>query len=315
MTTPQQPRGSVRPDVSVVIVNWNRLELTASALRSLYEGTSGVSFEVILVDNGSADRSVEQLSRRFPSIRMIANSSNQGFGRAVNQGFHQARGRYLLTLNNDTRLLGNTIGQSVAYMDAHAEVGALGVLHYNEGEPRTVQGSAFNLPRPLSELLAMAGLGALVPHNGFDPARERDVEWLCGSYMMLRRECTDDVGFFDERFFAYDEDIDWCVRARKAGWAVRFWPGAALVHLGGGVAPFMRDKTFVHFRSRLTYLRKHHTVLAAGAYYGSMLAVLSAAMLWQCARLPAGAARAKDVRERARRLAQFALLRPGQAGG
>ena len=303
------------PDVSVVIVNWNGLALTSDAIGSVLDGTRGVTWEVVLVDNGSRDGSVPELRRRFPAVRILANERNEGFGRAVNQGFRASRGRYLLTLNNDTRLDGNTIGEACAYMDAHPRVGALGVLHYDAGEPRRVQASAFDLPRPLSELLAIAGLGRLVPHDGFDPSRERDVDWICGSFMLIRRECLDAVGAFDERFFAYDEDIDWCVRARRAGWAVRFWPGASLVHLGGGVAPYMRDKTFVHFRSRLTYLRKHHTVLAAGAYYGSMVAVLTGALLWQCARALPGRAGARDVRERARRLAQFALLRPGRVGG
>lgn len=306
---------SAAPDVSVVIVNWNGLELTTAAIRSLADGTRDVSCELILVDNGSKDASVAELRGRFPEAQLIANATNLGFGKAVNQGFRQARGRYLLTLNNDTRLLGNTIGDSVAYLETHPDVGALGVLHYNDDHPATVQASAFNLPTPLTELLAMAGLPRLVPPDGFDPTAERDVGWICGSYMMIRRSCLDQVGLFDERFFAYDEDIDWCVRARRAGWAVRFWPGAALVHLGGGVAPFMRDKTFVHFRSRLTYLRKHHSPVAAAAYYGSMIAVLSGALAWQCVRLPLGRAGRGAVAERARRLVHFAMLRQGQVGG
>ena len=303
------------PDVSIVIVNWNGLELTTAAIRSITQGTRGVSYELIVVDNGSQDASVVELTARFPQAHLIDNRTNLGFGTAVNQGFRRAAGRYLLTLNNDTRVLGNTIGDSVAYLDAHPGVGALGVLHCNDGSPVTVQASAFNLPTPLTELLAMAGLSRFVPPDGFDPAAERDVEWICGSYMMIPRACLAQVGLFDERFFAYDEDIDWCVRARRAGWSVRFWPGAALVHLGGGVAPFMRDKTFVHFRSRLTYLRKHHSSFAAVAYYGSMVAVLSAALAWQCARLPLGLASRDAVQERARRLARFAMLKPGAVGG
>jgi GT2 family glycosyltransferase len=304
-----------RPDVSVVLVNWNGLELTSAAIQSLLDGTRGVTYEVIVVDNGSKDGSVTALSARFPSVRMMANDANEGFGRAVNQGFTAATGRYLLTLNNDTRLLGDTVGESVRYMDAHADVGALGVLHYNADEARTVQPSAYNVPTPLAELLAVVGLRTLAPPDGFDPTREGNVGWLCGSYMLMRRECLDAVGLFDERFFAYDEDIDWCIRARRAGWAVRFWPGAALIHLGGGVAPHMRDKTFVHFRSRLTYLRKHHSAAVAATYYGGMVAAMSAGCLLQCARLMTGGARWTDVTSRWRRVAQFALLRPGRLGG
>jgi GT2 family glycosyltransferase len=303
------------PDVSVVLVNWNGLALTTAAIESLLEGTRGVTYEVIVVDNGSKDGSVSALSSRFPAIRTIVNTANEGFGRAVNQGFRIAGGRYLLTLNNDTRLLGDTVGESVRYMEAHPEVGALGVLHYNADEGRTVQPSAYNLPAPLADLLATAGLGRLVRDDRLDPAREGDVGWICGSYMMIRRECLDAVGLFDERFFAYDEDIDWCIRAQRAGWRIRFWPGAALIHLGGGVAPHMRDKTFVHFRSRLTFLRKHHSAAIALIYYAGMVAAMAAGGVLQCARVAAGRARWSDAAARWRRMAQFALLRPGRLGG
>jgi GT2 family glycosyltransferase len=303
------------PDVSVVLVNWNGLALTAAAIESLFDGTRGVTYEVIVVDNGSKDGSVTALAARFPSIRLIGNEANEGFGRAVNQGFRAAAGRYLLTLNNDTRLLGDTVGESVRYLDRHAGVGALGVLHYNADEARTVQPSAYHLPAPLGELLALVGLRRLAPADGFDPTREADVGWICGSYMMIRRECLEAVGMFDERFFAYDEDIDWCIRAQRAGWSIRFWPGAALVHLGGGVAPHMRDKTFVHFRSRLTFLRKHHSAAIALAYYVTMVAAMAVGGLLQCARVLAGTARWSDAAARWRRVAQFALLKPGRLGG
>jgi GT2 family glycosyltransferase len=132
---------------------------------------------------------------------------------------------------------------------------------------------------------------------------------------MIRRECLDQVGLLDEEFFAYDEDIDWCSRARRAGWKVRFWPGAALIHLGGGVKPFMRDKTFVHFRSRLTYLRKQHSLLSAGVYYVAISGALVAATLSQAARFVSGRGSGRDVRNRLDRLVNFATLRPGRLGG
>jgi N-acetylglucosaminyl-diphospho-decaprenol L-rhamnosyltransferase len=305
-----------QPDVSIVLVNWNALEITSAALQAILDGTRSISYEIILVDNGSArDASVRELPRRFPSVEFISNPSNFGFSRAVNQGMARASGRYVLALNNDTRVLGNAIGDAVAYMDAHADVGALGVLHLNDDESHSNQPSSYDAPTPLSELLLIARLRNPPPANAALLYAERDVDWVCGSFLLIRRACLEQVGPLDEQFFAYDEDIDWCSRARRAGWKVRFWPGAALIHLGGGVRPFMRDKTFVHFRSRLTYLRKQHSVISACIYYLAISGALGVATVSQAVRFVSGRASRTDVRIRLDRLVNFATLRPGRLGG
>lgn len=241
------------PDLSVVVINWNGLDDTTRALESIRAGTGGISYEVILIDNGSTrDASAAELPRRFPWARLISNDRNLGFSRASNQGIAAARGRHVLLLNNDTIVLGNALGDAVAYLDRHADVGAVGVLHHNDDPTRSIQESAFDYPTPLREIFVALGLTA-PPERPSDVvlATERDVEWICGSFWLMRRQALEGVGLLDERFFAYDEDIDWCRRARTRGWRIRFWPGAAIVHRGGGARPFMRDKTFVHFRSRL----------------------------------------------------------------
>jgi GT2 family glycosyltransferase len=309
-------RTADRPDVSIVVVNWNGLEITSAALTAIVDGTRGVSYELIVIDNGSArDASVRELPQRFPSVTFIANASNFGFSRAVNQGMAHATGRYVLALNNDTRVLGNAVGDAVRYMDTHGEVGALGVLHYNDDRDRTKQPSSYDAPTALSELLLIARLRTPPPPDATVLYTERDVDWVCGSFLLIRRECLEQVGSLDEEFFAYDEDIEWCSRVRRAGWKVRFWPGAALIHLGGGVQLFMRDKTFVHFRSRLTYLRKQHSIVSAGVYYVAISAALAIAALSQGARFISGRSTATDVRSRFDRLVNFAMLRPGRLGG
>jgi hypothetical protein len=218
-------------------------------------------------------------------------------------------------LNNDTRVLGNAIGDAARYMDSHPDVGALGVLHHNDDAEQSKQPSSYEAPTPLSELLLIARLRQPTPPDATVLYTERDVDWVCGSFLMIRRECLDRVGLLDEEFFAYDEDIDWCSRARRAGWKVRFWPGAALIHLGGGVKPFMRDKTFVHFRSRLTYLRKQHSLFSAGVYYVAISGALVAAALSQTARFVSGRGSRREVRNRLDRLVNFTTLRPGRLGG
>ncbi|HEX2446278.1 MAG TPA: glycosyltransferase family 2 protein [Vicinamibacterales bacterium] len=305
------------PDLSIVIINLNRLDYTTRALESIRAGTNAIAYEVILIDNGSTrDASAAELPRRFPWAHFIANDANLGFGRASNQGIRASSGRYVVLLNNDTLVLGNALSDAVAYMDDHGDVAALGVLHYNDDEPRTIQESAFPFPTPLLELLVAVGL-ARPPARSSDTLlrTERDVDWICGSFWLMRREAIDRVGPLDERFFAYDEDIDWCRRARDAGLRVRFWPGAAIVHRGGGARPFMRDKTFVHFRSRLSYLRKHHGVAMAALYYLGMTGLLTGATIKETVRVLTRRGSAASLQERWARQLAFMRLRVGGTGG
>jgi GT2 family glycosyltransferase len=305
------------PDLSIVLVNWNACEMTSAALESIRSHTRDIGYEVFVTDNGSTrDASATELPRRFPGIQFISNGSNMGFSIANNQGIARARGRYVLLLNNDTIQTENALATSVAYMDGHPEVGALGILHRNADAQHSEQASAFDFPRPWREVATLLG----VPYSPDTGASirsdvEQDVDWVVGSFLLMRRACLDEVGPLDERFFIYDEDIDWCRRARSAGWKVRFWPGASMVHVGASARPFMKDKTFVHFRSHLSYIRKHHSSAPAALYYLVMVGRLTLSTLWQTLRWLGGAASLADVRERSSRQMQFALLRPGRTGG
>ena len=304
-------------DVSIVMVNWNAGQMTASALASIYEHTRGVTFELIVVDNGSTrDDSATMLPERFPSITFIANSWNLGFSAANNQGIASATGRYVLLLNNDTMQTEDAISAAVRYMDGHPDVGALGIEHRNADAERSRQGSTSAFPEPWRELRWLLGLPAATSDRETTAAGdlERDVDWVTGSFLMIRRACLDDVGLLDERFFVYEEDIDWCRRAWNKGWKVRFWRGASMMHIGAATRPFIRDKTFAHVRTHLTYLRKHHGGAAAALFYGVMVARLSAATSWQTVKWMIGAAPLSHVRERWQRQIDFALLRSGRHG-
>ncbi|HEY2433812.1 MAG TPA: glycosyltransferase family 2 protein [Vicinamibacterales bacterium] len=307
----------ITPDLSIILVNWNACEMTAAALVSIAAHGNGLSYETFVVDNGTTrDASVTELPRRFPWVHFIGNPRNMGFTVANNQGIARAAGRYVLLLNNDTIQIENALKAAVDYMDAHADVGALGILHRNVDDTQSPQASAYWFPVPWKELLALAGLRADAADGA--PAaidREADVDWVCGSFLLMRRACLDAFGPLDERFFIYDEDIDWCRRARDAGWKVRFWPGAAMLHVGAAAKPFMADKTFIHFRSHLTYLRKHHGRLPALLYYLLMVGRLSLATAMQVLKWMVGAASFAQVRERSRRQVQFTLLRHGRIGG
>jgi GT2 family glycosyltransferase len=300
-----------------VLVNWNACEMTSAALSSIAACTSGITYEVFVTDNGSTrDASVQELPRRFPSLAFIPNAANLGFSVANNQGITRSRGRYVLLLNNDTIQTENALGAAVRYMDGHPDVGGLGILHRNADAERSEQPSAFGFPRPWREVAALAGVPFGGDYGGaVRSSVEQDVDWVCGSFLLMRRSCLDQIGALDERFFIYDEDIDWCRRAWNAGWKIRFWPGASMIHIGASARPFMKDKTFIHFRSHLSYIRKHHSPVPAALYYLIMVARLTLATLWQTARWLGGAASLAEVRERSSRQVQFALLRPGRTGG
>lgn len=302
------------PDLSVVVVSWNSRDVTAACLESVRDKTAGITYEVFLIDNGTTkDDTVTEIPRRFPWVRFTANPDNRGFTRANNQGIREARGRYVLLLNSDTIQTENALGAAVAYMDAHPEVGALGITHLNADEGRTFQPSFYPFPRPWRETFALVGFGTKPPPP--PEVKEQDVDWVCGSFLMIRREALEQVGPLDERYFAYNEDIDWCLAARRAGWKVRYWPGASMVHIGSVAAPHLRDKTGLMFRSQVTYLRKNHGRAAAAAYYAAMGTRLGLAVTKQLLRWVLRRGTRADVRQRWQRFRNFLTLRPGKVGG
>ncbi len=306
-----------RPDLSIVLVNWNALHLTIDALESIAEMTSDVTYEAFVVDNGSTrNQGLDALPTRFPWVTLIANQENVGFGRANNQAFDRAKGRYLLALNTDTIQVENALGEGVRYLDAHPEVGALGVRHLNDDEARSTQASAFRFPRPWQELLGLLGLRTPDDPTIWPDADGADVDadWLVGSFLMIRRETLDAVGAFDDRFFVYEEDIDWCRRARTADWIMRFRPTLSMIHLGSASAPHIRDKSFMHFRSHLTYLRKHHEPMVATMHYLAMVLRLSLAAGWSGVKWLLGLETGAVFFPRCRRQLEFLLLRPGKRG-
>lgn len=305
-------------DLSVILVNWNSLALTSQALVTLKEKTEGISYEVIVVDNGTTkDHSVIALPTQFPWIKFISNSDNRGFSKANNQGIRLAKGRYVLLLNNDTIQIENALGKAVMYMNANPDVGALGIRHRNNDDGQTSQPSFFAFPRPWHEILILFHLDfkKLPLPQPKSMSAEQDVDWVCGSFLLMRRNCLEQVGELDERFFIYDEDIDWCLRASNLGWKIRFWPGASMVHVGAAARPFMKDKTFVHFRSHLSYIRKHNSIIAAALYYIAMTVRLSLATAKQTIRYLTGQASIEELRARYMRQLQFLSLRSGKIGG
>ncbi|MGL6075796.1 MAG: glycosyltransferase family 2 protein [Fimbriiglobus sp.] len=301
-------------DLSIVIVNWNSLSTTRECLTSLMTHTQGISYEVFVTDNGTTkDNSVEVLPREFPWVKYIFNDSNMGFTKANNQGIRLAKGRYVLLLNNDTIQIENALAAAVTYMDDRPDIGAMGIKHLNNDSQRSFQISFYDFPSPLFDILGLYGIRRHSSHS--IQVVEQDVDWVCGSFLLMRRELIDKVGMLDERYFIYYEDIDWCLQAKLSGTKVRFWPGASMIHLGAASNPLMRDKTLVMFRSHVSYIRKNHGWFAAASYYIAMGIQLSLAFMKQTLRWCLGKASRADIFQRWTRLRSFLTLKPGKVGG
>jgi len=220
--------------ISIIIVNWNTRELLRDCLESVYRET-GIPLEVLVVDNGSADGSTQMIRGEFPQVCLIENEENVGFARANNQAIRHAGGDYIVLLNSDTQVLDGALVKLADYLRRHPQVAVVGPkLLTPEGRPqRWAKGSfpslwtAFTHYFFLTELLPGVVTG-LCDNRDYEKAREMD--WVSGACMMIRRSVLDQVGLLDESIFMYAEDVEFCRRVVKAGWKVVYLPTAMVRH-------------------------------------------------------------------------------------
>jgi GT2 family glycosyltransferase len=226
-----------RPAVSVVIVNYNGGGLLLECLARLLERTA-VPIEILLVDNASSDGSAGEVSRAFPSVRLIANSANVGFARASNQGMALAGADYLLLLNPDLIVGERAVDTVHAYMTSHPGVGICGprILLPTGRLDRPCRRS---FKTPATYLHKALGLTSLFPESRtfgryylsyLDERQTFEVDAVIGAFLMARRSLIDRIGLLDERFFLYCEDEDFCLRAKRAGFKVVYLGEAVAVH-------------------------------------------------------------------------------------
>jgi GT2 family glycosyltransferase len=255
-------------DLSIIILNYNTCELTKQAIRSVLESQTGYSYEIILVDNHSVDNSVEEIRREFMDrVNLIENLDNVGFAKGNNIGMEVAQGRYILLLNSDTVIQGNTLDVMVRFMDKHPKVGAAGckvVLPDGSLDKACKRG----FPTPLSSFYYALGISRLFPHNPrfnqyqlshLDPDQDYPVDCLVGAFMMVRREAIDEVGMLDEDFFMYGEDIDWCYRLKQAGWVNYYYPETKIIHYKGSSSRRKSIKIIYEFhRAMYLFHQKHY---------------------------------------------------------
>src|ERR687896_1682171 len=248
-------------DVSVVLVTLNSMPHLERCLESI------AAYEVIVVDHGSTDGSLELVRERFPRARLIE-QENRGFGAGMNTGMRAAAGRYFLLLNADAWPVGDAVERLRAFGDEHPEAGVVGprLLHPDGSLQPSVRGfptlwrlaTEFFFLRKLAprSRLFNAFFGA-----GFDHRSVREAEWLSAPCLLVRREAADAVGFFDEDYFIFSEEVDWCHRFWEAGWKVLFYPGAEVVHVfTASYNPALFNELV---RGHLRFLAKHRGKRAA----------------------------------------------------
>ncbi len=281
-------------DVSIVVVSYNVRELLARCLDS----ATGKGYEVIVVDNASADGSAGMVRDRFPTVCLVENAENRGFAAANNQAFEQARGRYVLMLNPDAEAKPGAVDALVAFMDEHPKAGACGgQLLYGDG---SFQHSAFRFPTlaqifldffPLNWRLTDSRLNGRYPRAWYMRGEPFQVDHPLGADLMVRREAAEQVGWLDEEFFIYCEEIDWCLRICRAGWDICCVPQAEIVHHEAQSTRQFRDKMFVElWRARARLFGKHYAPLFRSAAHQ-----LVRAGLWNEARKARAAARRGEV--------------------
>ncbi len=262
-----------RIDLSVIILNYNTVELTRACLTTVFASNLGpYSMEVVVCDNGSTDGSVEMITKEFPQVTFIDNKKNVGFAAGNNPGIRKAKGRYLLLLNTDTEIPKHTFRVMLDFMEKNPDVGASTcklLLPDGSMDPACHRG----FPTPWVALTYLAKLEALFPksrvfgeyHQGYKDFKTiHEIDCISGAFFMVRRDVVRKVGLMDEDYFMYGEDIDWAYRIKQAGWKIMYNPTVTILHKKkqSGRANLLRTRrvtTEIYFhRYNWLFYKKHY---------------------------------------------------------
>jgi hypothetical protein len=259
--------------LDIVITNWNSGDLLRDCIAALAVSTIAARLHVVVVDNASSDDSCERLDGSGIRLEVLRNPDNRGFGAACNQGAALGRAPFLLFLNPDTRVEPDTLSRSLDHLSAPEQtgVGVLGVrLVDDDGETQRTCAREPTFWRSLAQNAGIDRLapGLVRPHfmTEWDHGDTRAVDQVMGAFLLIRRELFERLKGFDERFFVYYEDVDLCVRVRRAGYEVMHFAGAQAWHRGGGTTSQVKDR-------RLFYMMRSQ-ILYADKWYGRAAAVM-----------------------------------------
>ena len=251
--------------LSVTIVSWNVKEELVNCLRSIEANRPGCEFEIIVADNASTDGTIEAVRKDFPQVRLIINKENRGFSAASNQAIKIAKGEYLFLLNPDTVVHRQSLDTLIRVLDENPDIGACGPKLIDENNiPYRPEGYVPTFRSILYAKTFFRMLGIFRGHykkltaDNLDYNRQTDAEQLSGSALMVRRSVMEEIGLWDESFFMYYEDVDLCLRIRKAGRRITYVGESVITHLGGkSSSQISAEKRIMLYRSLFIYLRKH----------------------------------------------------------
>lgn len=259
-------------EISFVIVNWNTKDLLRGCLDSIAKTVGSLSHEIIVVDNASSDGSADMLAREYPSVQVIANSKNRGFGAANNQAFAVMKGKYALLINTDAVLTEGAVEKLWRFAEAHPRAAIVcGQLLNADGSK---QNSIAAFPTLLSLCLNTSLLEYLFPgrypSKRYEHREPLEIESAIGACMMVRGQALTEVSYFDERYFFFFEETDLAFAMKQAGWSVYQVPDAHIYHFQGQSIGHNTQSRIEFYRSRYQFLRKWHGT----AYYRTAVAVI-----------------------------------------
>jgi GT2 family glycosyltransferase len=252
--------------IAVCIINYNTSDLLRECLHSIL--VQNVD-EILVVDNASADCSVEMMKAEFPSIPLMALGKNLGFGAASNRGVKACCSEQIVLLNADTRMKTGSVQALRNYLEDHPQAAVIGPRILNPDS--TLQTSCFHFPTPLHIFLYISGLYQWIPRlpvlkqrtlQKMTSESARPVPWILGAALAFRRETFEALGGFDENFFMYFEEVDLCYRLFSQGKQIHFVPEAEIIHVGGGSTTQTRASSYIQFFASLArFYRKHYSRL------------------------------------------------------
>lgn len=278
--------------LSIIVVSYNTLNLLKQCLSSVYNTlvTEGIlkETEVIVVDNASTDGSCEMVKKEFPQVKLIINEKNLGFAKANNQAVKVAKGEYVLLLNSDTKVKESAFLNLLKVSKKGKNIGVVGGKLLDRDD--STQASCGFFPHLTKVFLWMSFLDDFpfisrlikpyhVEERGFYQKRQ-EIDWVSGACLMFRKDIIDKVGFLDEKIFMYGEEVEWCYRVKKEGFAVLYTPGAEIYHYKGGSSGRSEaagiDQEFV---SLIYFYKKHKPFwqllfLKAFLMFGALLRIV-----------------------------------------
>lgn len=251
--------------LSVSIVNFNAGDYLLDCLSSLESIKDEVdNLEIIIVDNASTDNSIEVVRKKFPNITYILNESNLGFGKAHNIALKKAKNEYLLILNPDSKILKGTLKHMLSFMEENPNVGAASALVEKEDGSMDLA-SHRGFPTPWASFLYyVLGNDSLYHLKNRDLSKTHEVDSIVGAFFLTRKSILEKVGYFDEDYFMYGEDLDLCLRIKNAGYRVMYVPEVKILHYKGVSSGLKKHSQDITSANKETKLR------AFNAFYESM---------------------------------------------